>query len=654
MFKILRLFTLLYIFFSYSNLEAQEIPHPLRPLSLSYDVLHYDADVFLLNNINRRSSGVNHISVLRSDAASVSNFYFHLRDLEIDSVFCNDIKVEVSTHGEYEDADYCHFFPFPDQVDTTIVSVYYHGVMTNTPGYNWGGVQLQDQTLYNLGVGFSNSWVSCASHWLPCIDHPGDKATTDIRFHVNTGYSVASNGELTLHNLDNGTDIYEWKSKHQIATYMMNFALSKFVRGEIEGWKKPIVYYTQEIFADRFEYALAKLPLVLDAFEHYWGDYPFDKVGYVTTSKGAMEHQTMISFPTSIIAQIKNNNDTLNSTIAHELSHQWFGGLVTPEDFKEAWLNESFATYSEALYKEYIFDRATYANVLREKRTKYFDDIAPSEGVFSLYDFERKAPSSNYPQTIYQKGALVLANLREFVSEEIFFQAMQNYLEKNAYSSVNTASLIEEFKALTEKDIDTFFAEWIYGKGWPEFDIKIIAARNEQGVYDQSSSFISFKQVQPKSYGGYTFVPVPVTYFDEEGNQIDTVYYVTDVDQKFDLPIMPSLDSISIDNGNIVPLMKINTLELEGITSVEELPESDLSIYPNPVSDVLHVNIRNLTGVAEISISDLQGRVIVSEEVILDGNSDIKLDLNNIPSGTYFLEINNASESLFKTVKIIR
>ncbi len=654
MLQIFRLFAIAYILFSFSNIKAEEIPNPLKPLNISYDVLHYDADLIFLKDISLRSYGVNRIKVYRTDKSENNKFYFHLRDLEIDSVFCNDKEVSVETHGEYNDADYVHYFTFPDAIDTTLVTVYFHGTMAAEPGYAWGGVHQQDMTLYNLGVGFYNLWVSCGAHWIPCLDHPGDKATTDIKYHVNTGYKVASNGMLTVHNLDNGTDIYQWVSNHPIATYMMNFAMSKFAVGEINTWKKPIVYYSLESLSNRADYAFAKLPIVLDAFENYWGEYPFEKVGYVCTPKGAMEHQTMISLPNSIIAQIKSNNDSLNSTIAHELSHQWFGGLVTPEDFRDAWLNESFATFSEALYKEYIFGKNEYSKVLRAKRTDYFNNITQSEGVLSIYNFDREPPSSNYPQTIYQKGALVVAMLREYLGDEIFFKSIQNYLENNAYSNVNTEKLKAEIKNLTTKNIDNFFAEWIDGKGWPEFDIKVYAARNNQGVYDQSNSYISFKQVQAKSFGGYTYVPVPVTYFDEIGNQIDTVYIVESIDQKFQLPNMPGLDSIAIDNGTIVPLMKINSLELDGITSIEELPDSQVEIFPNPATEVLNVNITNLNGRAEISINDLQGRAMLSQEVQLNGNSFIKFDVNNIPSGTYILEIINAAETMYKTIQIIR
>jgi hypothetical protein len=435
---------------------------------------------------------------------------------------------------------------------------------------------------------------------------------------------------------------------------MMNFAMSQYVKGEIKGWKKPIEYYAKEVMIGRADFAFAKLPLVLEAFENYYGDYPFEKVGYVITTKGAMEHQTMISLPTSIISQANINKDSLNSTIAHELSHQWFGGMVTPEDFRDAWLNESFATFSEALFKEYIFGKENYSQILRQKRSDYLNNIAPAEGVFSLYDFVRESPSSNYPQTIYQKGALVVATLREFVGDEVFFQAIKNYFAHNAYSNVNTEKLKDEFKALTSKDIDAFFAQWVFGKGWPEFDIKVYAARNEQGVYDQSNSYISFKQVQAKSFGGYTFVPVPVTYFDESGNKIDTVYYISDVNQKFELPQMPGLDSIAIDNGTIVPLMKIKTIELDGITSVEELPISELGVYPNPACDYINIKVMNLTGRAEVSLNDLQGRAILTKETTLNGNSEIEFDLNHIPSGIYLLEVKNASETMFKTIQIIR
>jgi hypothetical protein len=117
MFKFLRVFTLIFALLSFCGVKAEQAPHPLKPLNISYDVLHYDADIYLLNNVNRRSSGVSRISVLRSDAATISNFYFHLRGLEVDSVFCNDDKVDIQIHGEETDADFCYFFPFTGQKD---------------------------------------------------------------------------------------------------------------------------------------------------------------------------------------------------------------------------------------------------------------------------------------------------------------------------------------------------------------------------------------------------------------------------------------------------------------------------------------------------------------------------------------------------------
>ena len=310
----------------------------------SFDVLNYDATLTFRNPATKMMEGECRMVVKWTTDVDAPTLPFHLRGLAVNGVKHEGADLFAALVGEGSDTmHYMVALGSPvstDEIDTIVIS--YSGVMQTEPGgAAWGGVWYEGQVLYALGVGFNNNYVSATQHWLACYDHPSDKATATFRFRVPPSVRAVSNGVLqSVEDVDGDTlREHTWVENHQIATYLMTFATGAFQELMLEGHESvPHVAYSQSehVEASRESYRL--VPEMTKAFEALYGDYPFDKVGYVNTRRGAMEHQTMISFPESVVER----RDSVNTTAAHELAHMWFGDLVTPLDFRHAWLTESF------------------------------------------------------------------------------------------------------------------------------------------------------------------------------------------------------------------------------------------------------------------------------------------------------------------------
>jgi aminopeptidase N len=182
---------------------------------------------------------------------------------------------------------------------------------------------------------------------------------------------------------------YTWAIDKPLSTYLMTFAVDSFQRHVIGEDRNAVYAIKQDSLATAISFS--QLPRMIKTLEKSFGPYPFETVGYVLTPTGSMEHQTMISIDESIVRK----KDSTNSTILHELAHQWFGDKVTPRDYGYHWLSESFATYSESLWAEELKKMPGYVQDVQSKITEYFGTTISREGVMPLEKYGRSAPSSN-------------------------------------------------------------------------------------------------------------------------------------------------------------------------------------------------------------------------------------------------------------------
>ncbi|NLO18455.1 MAG: T9SS type A sorting domain-containing protein [Ignavibacteria bacterium] len=634
--------------FTYSlsfSLDSQRISSPTEFVKQPFDVIHYDLTLDLTAAPKAEMNGLCKIKLNWSENPDTCKFYFHLRGLEVDSVFYENVRVNAVAVEDESSATFHYEIAPPVGLgkDSIIISIYYSGLATAELGSgDWGGVQSTSTSLYALGVGFMNNYVSATQHWMPCYDHPSDKATFSGNFIVKNEHSVASIGEL-LSIEDKGENrVFKWVHNIPCATYLYTFAVDSYCPIEIEGASVPIIIYSLAKDTIACGSVFRKVPDMLDAFSSRFGDYPFEKVGYVLTSKGSMEHQTMISYAESLAWTGYNSNDSLNLTAAHELAHQWFGNYVTCLDFRDAWLNEGFATFCEAIWYEHLFGYNKYLEHISSKIREYLRNVR-FEGALPLYDFPRESPSSNYPNTIYSKGAAVVAMLRYELGDSLFFLASQEYLNSLAFGNATTELLQKIFEKVAGKNLSWFFDQWAYGLGYPMIYVTAEKVFKENGLIDVQ---INIKQEQPKSYGAYMNLPIEMTFI-RGAEKTDQTIVLDDIEQNFVFEDIPDFSSIVFNSGsNVRSLFELRNLIITEVPSFSENPE-EIAIYPNPANSVINIKLNSTTNPnISISLHNELGDLVYSfkTEEASSSNFIHQINAKELNKGVYFIKIHNGAK----------
>ncbi len=613
-----------------------EISSPTNFVQQPFDVLHYDAWIDLTKAPAREMSGVCEITLRWPGDPASGPFYFHLRGLRIDSAYYNGAAT-VATEHETPQSPIYHYTITPPATattgDTAVIRIVYSGTMERELNGTWGGVSASGGTLFAMGVGFNNNYISTTQHWLPCYDHPSDKATFRGRFLVKTGKAVASNGLLTVVPQSDSTTIYDWNHTFPCATYLLTFAVDNYIPVEFPGETPPMVIYSRRADSAATHATFKLLPRMVRGFEQRFGTYPFEKVGYVNTPIGAMEHQTMISFPRSISV----SRDTVNSIGAHELAHQWFGDLVSPLDYRHAWLNESFATFCESVWEEELWGWDRYLASQTVKGFEYMDRVAPREGIFPLYDFPRASPSSNYPVTIYEKGAVVVGMLRYELGDSIFFPAIRDYLARHGYGTATTEELRSILEEHAGRSLGWFFDQWIYGKGWPTVGVRTSQQPIGNGEYQVT---IQLQQNQADSLPTFIGLPVEIGFRLKTGEMLYRMIRMSERSMTV-LDTIPDYMNVTINQGpSVRTLMKANAdvSGVDGGSSRDGAEDTGFFVHPNPSTngESFAVEARGLSDCGNIAyeVYDSSGRHISAG---LSGSCQFSIPATNLANGAYLL-----------------
>lgn len=631
-------FMLLILTFNYSISFNDIVPDPLEYKEMPFDVLHYDVKLDLSNYKTKEVEGICKILVHRKNIYDGDYFIFHLEGLKVDGVSSMGKNLDFKAHLEDNPREFHYRVSYPDQTsDTVEFIISYSGTMTSeiNPGMSWGGVSYEELVLYSMGAGLGAPYISTTRHWLPCFDLPQDKATFKGTFIVPNNLKVASNGILTeVNDSDEGKKEFVWEHNYLAATYLLNFAAGPYIILDNFDYKIPIQIFTLAMDSIKSEFAYRRVPEMADCYSSLFGEYPYEKIGYCNTMKGAMEHQTMISFPRSIIINQYTYKNDNNSTMAHELAHHWFGNMVSPLDFRDTWLNESFANYCEALWEKCREGDSAYLATIIMSKDEYLGNVVKREGVLPLYDYSREKPSSNYPTTIYEKGSVVLGMLYYELEKNgfDFIEIIRNYLNKYKHSNVDTKQFIQLVKDETNLDLDWFYDQWVYNAGWLQLDVEYDDIQNEK--YPSR-----FRLIQTQLGRLFENVPVEFSYY-INGEEFTFVQPISDSITYIDLgnDINYKIDSIKFNTGKIVVgLFKINNIKV--ISSVND-NNKNLPYELYQFNNNINLNYQSETGKTIITIYDLLGNVIYKEEKQSNyGMNSFSFDFNNYPQNNYFINI---------------
>lgn len=316
-----------------------------------------------------------------------------------------------------------------------------------------------------------------ANHlWFACFDHPNDFVTTEIVATVEKPLSVISNGKLisTKENSD-GTRTFDWKIDVPHATYLTSLVVGEFkpVTGEYAG--VPVTTYVYPNEFEEGKVTTARLPEMVKFFSEKTGvKYPYAKYAQTTVRDfgGGMENISATTQTDNMIHDARSEIDgTSDSLESHELAHQWFGDYLTCRSWSDIWLNESFATYFQAMWDEHLLghDEFLYSDV-KSNQDQYFG--AWNRGQRRpIVTKNYASPDAVFDTYAYPRGGAVLHMLRTFLGEDNWWRSINHYLTKYAHQPVETSQFRIAIEETTGQPMDWFFDEWVYKMGHPIFRV---------------------------------------------------------------------------------------------------------------------------------------------------------------------------------------
>ncbi len=617
-----------------------------------FDVLEYHVQADMTAYPSKYTEGRVMITLSWDDADNIKNFYFHALGIEPDSVFFNEKKTTFSEEVDGEGNQVYKVTQIPSGLEKDIITIYYHGEMAiEDSKMAWGGVHFDDNLLYSMGPGFYNPEVSMTSAWFPCYDHPSDKATTTFEFTVPDSVTIVSNGILKSVEEIGDLKKFTWEMQSPAATYLLNFAASSDLVGT-KVWEfrnQPVYVYSHAEDTTRCQFVFSKVKEMVEYQEKIFGDYPFEKIGFVISEKGSMEHQTMINIARGVLTRAYSKHDDKDNTVFHELTHQWFGNSISPKDWRNTWLNEGFAEFSETLWRGRN-DKSLYLKELQIDKINYIPKVAMREKYCPLYNFIESGVS-NYPRTIYDKGSLVLGLLRYEIGDENFFDLIKAYYSKFRYQNLNTDDFVNFVNTYLDEDLDWFFDQWVYSKGFPKLDI-IKYTYVDPETKTTMIEGVKITQTQEEEFGLFTNVPFEISYRDLDNNIHTKILTLNEKEQYFDFSTVEAKKFLfQLDTYNeVVSIIQI--VSSSTTTSVqEEIAERPISVYPTVAETSVNIDLKdNLTG--QIKIYNAASELL--DVIDVNYSKQIQLDVSKYAAGLYFVNCEMANGAVSEPFYILR
>ncbi|HET6578135.1 MAG TPA: M1 family aminopeptidase [Gemmatimonadales bacterium] len=348
--------------------------------------------------------------------------------------------------------------------DTVRFSIGYHGRIRQGYGlyfFKADGRPHRPQQVYSGGGTDGNP------RWLPTWGGPADKITWDLIATVPSRFTVVSNGRLVSERpAPGGMRTTHWRQEKPASTYLISLAVAPFVK-IADRWRGvPVDYYVYPEDGALARPLFGVTPDMMETYSRLTGvPYPWAKYAQATVADfvGGMENVSATTLVDWLPGARAYRDDPWyrRSLIPHELAHQWFGDLVTAENWANYWLNEGIAEFMPGQYWR-----------VKEGRHAAEDYYLSRYRQFLELDARRRAPLATYnSNVVYQKGALVLEMLRTELGPERFWAAIHRYLTSHAYGNATSDDLRQAVLAATGQSLDWFWSQWIYSAGYPAFAV---------------------------------------------------------------------------------------------------------------------------------------------------------------------------------------
>jgi len=314
---------------------------------------------------------------------------------------------------------------------------------------------------------FSDNWPNRARHWLPTIDHPYEKATSEMIVIAPNHYQVISNGLLVEEsNLNDGLKRTHWKQAVPISCWLYVLGVAEFAIQYVDTFEDKSIQtwvYKQDREAGFYDFAVPTKH-TLQFFSDYVGPFAYEKLANIQSNSvgGGMEAATAIFYGDNSVTGKRTSR--WRNVIIHEVAHQWFGNAVTEYDWDDVWLSEGFATYFTLLFREHAYGREDFVSGLISSRERVFDYYEDHKNYRIVHNNLSDMSQVTSGQT-YQKGAWILHMLRNLIGDEKFQEAIRNYYSRYMNSNATTDDFKHEMEIVSGLDLDMFFNQWLYQGG---------------------------------------------------------------------------------------------------------------------------------------------------------------------------------------------
>ncbi|MBI3471860.1 MAG: M1 family metallopeptidase, partial [Candidatus Solibacter usitatus] len=317
---------------------------------------------------------------------------------------------------------------------------------------------------------WSQGFPESQRHWFPVYDFPNDKATSELVVRAPAGWDVVSNGRL----IEARDGVYHWLQDKPHSTYLISLAAGEFDRREESFHGIPLRYYVPRGQAANIPVSFGRTASAMEFFTTRIGSYPWDQFAQVVVPEnlyGGMENTSAVTYSPAVLISpelVEDYQVSGDIVIAHELAHQWFGDLVSAEDFRGLWLSEGFATYFANLWSEHRHG----AGLAAWERFRLARRITDSPAMQKYPLLRRPNDQGDPVGLLYSKGAWVLHMVRSQLGDTLFWKAIRRYVADYRFQNVRTADLLKAIAAATGRNLEWLFDQYVYEPGHPEFEVR--------------------------------------------------------------------------------------------------------------------------------------------------------------------------------------
>ncbi|MEU1533501.1 M1 family metallopeptidase [Streptomyces fagopyri] len=414
-----------------------------------FDARHYDLDVAYNPDTDRLDGRT---TLTARATQNLSSFDLDLQKLEVTKVEVNGRRADFTRAG--------------DEIRITPRGTLSKG-RTFTVTVTYGGVPeaLNGPIVFGSDYGWMKTadgvFVACepnaASSWFPSSDHPSDKATYDIRIKAPKGLTGVSNGRLVSTRDMGASTVTHWRESRPMATYLATATIGKFdVKSGRTPAGTPIYVAIDPVLANSNSVDVyAVTAAATDYWSQIFGPYPFEETGAI------VDDMPEAGFSLEVQSKPAYSAVRSESTIVHELAHQWFGDSVSVERWKDIWLNEGFATYAQWLWSEHQGVRSAHDSFLAGYDTR------PADSTFWQTVVADPQRDTMFASAVYQRGAMTLQMLRERIGDTAFFKLLPAWTKLHRYGNANTADFIRLAEKISGQQLDDLFKTWLFTPGKP-------------------------------------------------------------------------------------------------------------------------------------------------------------------------------------------